>query len=99
MLNQGRSQADRPQQVRRDCGCQELLVDFSRGVVDQHDPGIVDQHIERRIVRDQLFRNRGDIRGIQNIEFDGIHPRIRLGRCIQMFLATVGDDDLVAEFV
>jgi len=28
-----------------------------------------------------------------------MHPRIRLGRCIQMFLAAVRDDYLVAELV
>ena len=76
-----------------------VLVDFSRGVVDQHDPGIVDQDIERRIVCDQLLRDNGDIRRIRNIQFDRMHPRIRLGRCIQMFLAAARDDYLVAELV
>jgi len=69
VIDQGRSQPDRPQQVRRQGRDGHRIVNRAGHVVDVHDARVVDQKFSLGNLAIKSFRDRRDILCIGDVEF------------------------------
>ncbi|MDT4867590.1 hypothetical protein FQZ97_1025120 [compost metagenome] len=99
MLDQRRGHADRPKQVCGDGQERKLIVHRTFGMIEQHDAGIVDQHVELRVIGSEVLRCCLDAGRVVDVEFKCGHAGVGVERLLQPRLATSGDDHLIAEFV
>jgi hypothetical protein len=81
--------------------CSAALVDEYTDVkamrcVRLHDARVVDQHVEGRMVLDQLGRDPFDTSGVGNIQLDCRHAGVRRHHLVDMAAPASADDDLVA---
>ncbi len=99
MLDQCGRHPDRAEEVRGDDVLHRLFVDRLGRVVEGHDTRIVEQHVQRRIVGDDLGRDLFDVRWIGDVHLVGCHAGVRLDGLVKVRLAASRDDHLVAELV
>ena len=99
MLDEGGGDAYRAHEIGGDDRGHLGVVHHGGGVVDLHDAGVVDDGVEFGIVGDEFFADGGDVGGICDVEFDGLHAGVCVGDFGEVGFAAAGDDDLVAEFV
>src|SRR5207244_7934815 len=78
---------------------QQFLVNRDGGVVDLHDAGVVDQHVELRVVRDESGGDGGDAGRVLNVKLDPPHAGIGAGDLSEVPFSSTGDDHLIAAFV
>ncbi|MNL10326.1 hypothetical protein D3C87_1311230 [compost metagenome] len=97
MFDQRRGQPDRAKQVRVENLARHGIIDPARRIVERHDPRIVDQYVQRRVVADQLRGNAVDVGRIRDVQGDALDPRMGGGHFIQQGLTAPGDDDLVTQ--
>ncbi len=99
VLDKRGRQADRPHEIGRDGGHHQRVIDLATRLVRQHDTGVIDQHVEVRIVRDQLRGYPLDAGGVGNVKLDCGHAWVRLHHLVQVAAPAAADDDLVAALV
>lgn len=88
-----------PQQVGRDDRHQGRVVERPADVVTGHNPGIVDDDVHIRMLRENVVRGLLDALRVGYIQLYGPHPRIGRRDHPQQCWPAPGDDDLVASLV
>jgi hypothetical protein len=96
-FDQRRGHADRTQQVRRQDLLAHGIIHRPGRVVERHDAGIVDQHVQRRELRRQPVRDGLDTVGVGDVQLHPGHAGIGGGHLLQQRKAPARDDHLVAE--
>jgi hypothetical protein len=68
-------------------------------VLKSHNTRIIDEDVQRRVVRCHLNRKRADIGGVSDVERKRVHAGVRGGGLVECLLAAASDDDVVSEGV
>jgi len=61
-----------------------------------HNTRVIDEDVQRRVVRCHLNRKRADIRGVSDVKHKGSHAGVRGGGLVECLLAAASDDDVVS---
>ena len=57
-----------------------MFVDGAADVIEEHDPGVVDQHVEGRVLNDEVRCNACDAGWIAYVQLDRDHAGIGVNR-------------------
>jgi hypothetical protein len=64
-------------------------------IFESHDTRIINQHIQRRVLRCDLIHKGADVRRVFDVERERFHARALFGCFVESLLAPAGDDDLI----
>ncbi len=77
VLDQRRGEPDRTEQVGVDDPARHGIVDGTGRIVERHHAGIVDEHVERGVIDDELRRDALDVGEVGDVDLDALDARVR----------------------